>query len=90
MPLSLLLAPYHFEMPPKSKKRRVNGEPITEDTVPPAPITPDRNTWPGWCEVESEPVRIPPRQTRRPFQGMDVEMSIANLHIKGLFQCHPT
>ncbi|KAL1303334.1 hypothetical protein AAFC00_006734 [Neodothiora populina] len=43
-------------MPPKASKRRVNGlQRDSSDGTSPAPITPDRATWPAWCEVESEP-----------------------------------
>lgn len=41
-------------MPPK-KKRRTD----TPQSSPNAaePTTPDLDSWPGWCEIESEPVR---------------------------------
>lgn len=44
---------------PKSKKRHVNGGLPSEATPTLSPITPDRQNWPGWCEVESEPVSGP-------------------------------
>jgi len=42
------------DMPPK-KKRRTD----TPQSSPSAaePVTPDLASWPGWCEIESEPVR---------------------------------
>jgi hypothetical protein len=39
-------------MPPK--KRRRTDTPQT--SPPPEPTTPDLDSWPGWCEIESEPV----------------------------------
>ncbi|KAJ9620873.1 hypothetical protein H2203_007459 [Taxawa tesnikishii (nom. ined.)] len=42
-------------MPPKSKRRRLNNETVSSTNGELARRAPDRATWPGWCEVESEP-----------------------------------
>ncbi|GAB7357008.1 hypothetical protein MBLNU459_g7837t2 [Dothideomycetes sp. NU459] len=42
-------------MPPRSKKRRLNLPEEGRSNSAPLPIIPDRATWPGWCEIESEP-----------------------------------
>lgn len=46
-------------MPSKSKRKStaVASEDVSA-TASIAPMDPDRETWPGWCEVESEPVRL--------------------------------
>ncbi|THX45927.1 cysteine proteinase [Aureobasidium pullulans] len=41
-------------MPPK-KKRRTNGSSTPQSSPPPTPATPELDSWPGWCEIESEP-----------------------------------
>ncbi|KAH0360760.1 cysteine proteinase, partial [Aureobasidium melanogenum] len=41
-------------MPPK-KKRRTNGVDTSQASPPPEPTTPTIDSWPGWCEIESEP-----------------------------------
>ncbi|KAI5198501.1 cysteine proteinase [Aureobasidium subglaciale] len=39
-----------------AKKRRRTDEPSTPlSSSPPEPTTPNLNSWPGWCEIESEP-----------------------------------
>jgi ubiquitin carboxyl-terminal hydrolase L5 len=43
-------------MPPKSKKRKTPAKSnATTANGDDAPTPPDRNTWPGWVEMESEP-----------------------------------
>ncbi|KAG9609667.1 cysteine proteinase, partial [Aureobasidium melanogenum] len=41
-------------MPPK-KKRRTNGADTPQRSPPAEPTTPTIDSWPGWCEIESEP-----------------------------------
>ncbi|KAI4719250.1 cysteine proteinase [Aureobasidium sp. EXF-10727] len=41
-------------MPPK-KKRRTNESSTPQTSPPPEPTTPNLESWPGWCEIESEP-----------------------------------
>ncbi|KAG9701086.1 cysteine proteinase, partial [Aureobasidium melanogenum] len=41
-------------MPPK-KKRRTDAVDTPQASPPPEPTTPTLDSWPGWCEIESEP-----------------------------------
>ena len=42
-------------MPPKSKKRKATTSTTAGSNAPDALTPPDRATWPGWVEMESEP-----------------------------------
>lgn len=46
-------------MPPKrGKKRKTTREPGADEASHEEPLSlPDKTTWPGWVELESEPVR---------------------------------
>ncbi|KAK6005826.1 hypothetical protein QM012_007468 [Aureobasidium pullulans] len=62
-------------MPPK-KKRRTNGADTPQNSPPPEPTTPHLDSWPGWCEIESEPAF---------FTTILKDMGVRNLRVHEVF-----
>ncbi|KAK4988647.1 hypothetical protein LTR50_003830 [Elasticomyces elasticus] len=64
-------------MPPKSKRRKNDaGWTVVVDRDAPSPKAPDRSTWEGWCEIESEPAF---------FNVILQELGIQNIRVHEVF-----